>query len=93
MEKNAKIALFIAAGGLAVNQYEKNKLKTQPYLYSDEQNLKLLGGVVAIAGGASALIFQGLRNHPKAKKAAFVGLGGIGVLAVVSVIYAMKKFT
>ena len=87
MENKTKLSLLIATAGLGISQYEKSKLKKQPYLNSDESNLKLLGNVAIIGGLVSALIFA------KAKKISFIGLGGIAVLGVASIVYAMKKFT
>lgn len=93
MENKTKIALTIAAVGLGVNQYEKSKLKTKPYLETDESQLKMAGGALAILGGASAGIFELTKNNPKARKISFIGLGGLVVLFVGTVVYAMKKFT
>lgn len=93
MENNTKVSLLVAAVGLGVNQYEKSKLKNQPYLNSDESNLKLLG-TVAVAGGLiSAIIFEKFKDNAKARKISFIGLGGVAVLGVASIVYALKKFT
>jgi FtsH-binding integral membrane protein len=93
MENKTKISLLIAATGLGINQYEKSKLKKQPYLNSDESNLKMLGGVAIVGGLASALIFEKFKDNAQAKKISFIGLGGIAVLGVASIVYAMKKMT
>ena len=93
MEQKTKVALTIAAIGLGVNQYEKSKLKTKPYLETNESQLKMAGGALAILGGASAGIFELTKNHPTARKASFIGLGGLVVLFGVSLVYALKKMT
>ena len=93
MENKTKLSLLIATAGLGISQYEKSKLKKQPYLNSDESNLKLLGNFAIIGGLVSALIFEKFKDNPKAKKISFIGLGGIAVLGVASIVYAMKKFT
>lgn len=93
MENKTKLSLLIATAGLGINQYEKNKLKKQPYLNSDESNLKLLGNVALVGGLASAFIFEKFKDNPKAKRISFIGLGGVAVLGIVGIIYALKKMT
>jgi hypothetical protein len=93
MENKTKLSLVIAAAGLGVNQYEKSKLNNQPYLNSDESNLKLLGNVALVGGLASAFIFEKFKDNPKAKRISFIGLGGVAVLGIVGIIYALKKMT
>ena len=77
MEKSTKIALYLAASGYAVNLYENHKLRTSDkgYLEQNDQNLKMTGGGVAFLGLASAGILEATKNHPKARKVVFVGLG------------------
>ena len=95
MEKSTKTALVIATTGLAVNQYQKHKLinSEKGYLEETDQQLKMLGGGVAILGYASAGILELTKNNPKARKVAFIGLaaGTVGFFALV--ISALKKFT
>lgn len=93
MENKTKLSLLIATAGLGINQYEKSKLKKQPYLNSDESNLKLLGNVALVGGLASAFIFEKFKDNPKAKRISFIGLGGVAVLGIVGIIYALKKMT
>ena len=94
MEKSTKTALVVATSGLVVNQYLKHKQvnSDKGYLENSEQNLKMLGGGVAILGYSSAAILELTKNSPKARKVAFIGLaaGTVGFFALV--ISALKKF-
>lgn len=93
MDKSTRIALIIGTTGLAVNRYQDSKLGSKPYLSESEQQLKMGGGAVAFLGLTSAVILHTTKNHPKARKIAFVGLGVLSVGAVISILYALKKMT
>jgi hypothetical protein len=95
MEQATKTALGIAAIGYGLNRYENYKLRTSEkgYLEQADQNLKMAGSGIAILGLASAGIFQSTKNNPKARKLAFLGLGGLTVGYFVVIAYAMKKMT
>ena len=85
MEKGTKIALVVAASGLAMGE--------KTYLESDEQQLKMLGGGTAILGLASAGIIEFTKDKPKARKIAFVGLAGLTGLYFFTIIMALKKMS
>ena len=68
-------------------------MKTKPYLETSESQLKMTGGALAVLGVTSAGIFELTKNHPKARKASFIGLGGLVVLFGLSLVYALKKMT
>jgi FtsH-binding integral membrane protein len=94
MQKNTKIAITIAGVGLALNQYEKSKISdTKTYLENDEWQLQFFGGLAAIGGGISAIIFERYKDNDKAKKIAFIGLGGVAIAGFASLLYALKKMT
>lgn len=93
MENSTKTALMIAATGYAVNRYENSKLKTQPYLTQDQSNLKITGGLVAFLGVASAGILEATKDKPKARKVAFVAVGGLTAAWFLTILYALKKMT
>lgn len=94
MEKGTKIALVVAASGLAMNKYQASKVKgNKTYLESDEQQLKMLGGATAVLGLASAGIIEFTKGKPKARKVAFVGLAGLTGLFVYGLFMAIKKMT
>jgi len=93
MEQSVKMALAIGATGLAVNKFEQSKLRTQPYLSTEESNLKMGGGAVAFLGFTSAAIIQLTKDKPKSRKIALVGLGVVSAGFVLSILYALKKMS
>ena len=94
MEKSTKIALVLSASGFAMNRYQNSKIKgDKTYLEQSEQNLKMLGGGVAVLGLVSAGILETTKNNPKARKVAFVGVAGLIGLMGYGVIMALKKMT
>jgi len=94
MEKGTKIALVVAASGYAMNRYQNSKIKGEKtYLEQNEQNLKMLGGAAAVLGGVSAGIFHFTEGKPKARKVAFIGLGGLTVGFVLLIRAALQKMT
>jgi hypothetical protein len=94
MEKSTKIALLIAAGGYAVSKYESSKIKgSKTYLETSESQAKMLGNLTTILALSSAVIFETTKNSPKAKKIAFIGLGGLTIAGFAALMYALKKMT
>ncbi len=86
---------MIAASGYAMNRYQQHKLRTSDkgYLETSDQQLKMLGGGVAILGIASAGIIQLTKNSPNARKLAFGGLvaGTVGYFLIIAA--ALKKMS
>ena len=100
MQKETKIALAIAGAGYVLKEYQRKKI-SQPNFYEthtpskplSEDQLKMLGGLAFIGGLASAGIFETTKNNPKARKIAFVGLGGLGIAWFLTILYALKKMS
>lgn len=93
MEKNTKIALAVAGVGLAANRYMKSKEKQQPYLTSEQWQVKFYGGAVTAIGLASAGILEMTKNKPKARKVSFIALGGAVVGYYALLLLALKKMS
>jgi len=93
MENNTKFALGLAAAGFAANRYMNSLQKGQPYLTTEQSQTKILGGGVAVLGLASAGILEATKTHPKARKIAFLGLGGLTVGYFAILLLALKKMT
>lgn len=94
MEKSTKTALIIAATGLVVNKYQSSKINIdKPALTSSENNIKMTAGLVSVLGIASAGILEATKSNPKARKIAFMSLGGLTAAWFLTILYALKKMS